>query len=359
MSLTQLEVSLLRNLSEVALTPGAAINLLHGANGSGKTSLLEAIHLLGVGRSFRTLKARRLVQDDQTAAVVFGRTQAGHALGVQKSATGETVVRVNGRSGVTLAELAQQLPVQLFDPESLSILAGPSQPRRQLLDWGVFHVEHAFQALWLRAQRALQQRNSLLKTAKIHDLEMHVWEDELAVASESLHGQREAFMARWLPFLDDAFARLLPDIALRVEYHPGWDLSQPLMEQLRLQRERDRERGFTQMGHHRADLRIRCQGAAVDERLSRGQLKLAACALKLSLVQCLQQAGRTQPVLLLDDLPSELDVDSRRKVCSWVGELGVQAFLTCIEPVQLTGMWGSRPVRMFHVEQGRVSLADE
>lgn len=358
MTLVRLDVSALRNLREVSIEPGQAINLFHGDNGSGKTSLLEAVHLLGLGRSFRTLRARRLIQDEQPACTVFGLTAAGHSLGIQKQAAGDTQVRINGGPAPGLAALAQHLPLQLFDPASLEIMAGASQPRRQLLDWGVFHVEQRFYPLWARAQRALQQRNSLLKAAKISPMELLVWEQELADAALPLHQIRDGFMTRWQPWLEEALNRLLPDLRLDVDYLAGWDVSLALQEVLQAARGRDMERGFTQAGPHRADLRIRVNGVAADERLSRGQLKLVACALKLSMVQCLMQAG-IRPVLLMDDLSSELDAHARAKVCEWIVEMRVQALLTCIEPEQLAGMWGNAPVKMFHVERGGVSPSSE
>ncbi len=185
-------------------------------------------------------------------------------------------------------------------------------------------------------------------------MELQAWEQELADAALPLHTAREQFVAEWRPWLNAALLRLLPDITLEVDYQPGWDISLSLAEALLLSRGKDSERGFTQLGPHRADLKIRVNGVAVDERLSRGQLKLVVCALKLSMVQRLMQSG-IQPILLMDDLPSELDAQARAKVCQWIGEMGVQSLLTCIDPAQLEGMWGDTPVRMFHVEQGCVS----
>lgn len=354
MSLVRLDISCLRNLQQVTIEPGPRVNLFHGANGSGKTSLLEAVHLLGLGRSFRTVRARRLIQDETVGCTVFARTDAGHALGIQKLASGESEVRINGATANSLAVLAQHLPLQLFDPQALDIMSGASQPRRQLLDWGVFHVEPSFHSCWIRAQRALQQRNSLLKAAKISPMELQVWEQELGDAAQPLHAFRSAFLTSWLPWLHAALARLLPGLVLSVDYQPGWDTALTLQEALHAGRGRDIERGFTQAGPHRADLRIRVNGVSVDERLSRGQLKLVVCALKLSMVEKLMQDG-IRPILLMDDLSSELDGEAREKVCRWIADLDVQALLTCIDPAQLAGMWGSSPIRMFHVEHGSIS----
>ena len=354
MSLVRLEVAQFRNLAQVQFEPGSQINLIHGANGSGKSSLLEAIFVLGRGRSFRTQRTRRLVKDNEESATVFGQTRSGSRLGVLKQLSGNTDARINGMTAPTLSALAHHLPLQLFDPETLDLVSGPSLPRRQLLDWGVFHVEPDFLEVWQRARRALQQRNSLLKSAKISIVELNVWEQELAVAGSALHSFREQLMQRWLPELRRSLTSILPQSDLSVEYYPGWDIAQDYQSLLAESRGKDRERGFTFWGPQRADLKIRSHGIAAEERLSRGQLKLAACSVKLSLSDWLKQTLGLSPVLLFDDLASELDIEARAKVCRWTEEMSVQAFFTSIERTQLLGLWPEQSVKVFHVEQGCV-----
>ncbi|MDP5130761.1 MAG: DNA replication and repair protein RecF, partial [Paraglaciecola sp.] len=312
-----------------------------------------AIYLLGVGRSFRTLKVKRLIQDGQQSSTIFASTGSGHSLGIQKQIDGSTIARLNGLNAPRLSALAHLLPVQLFDPQSLDVLSGPSLPRRQLLDWGVFHVEHALAEQWSRAGRALQQRNSLLKSAKISNDLLLAWEKELADASEQIHEARMSFMKSWLPFLQSAMTRLLGGFTVAVSYQPGWDTSARLLDLLIMSRTKDMERGFTQLGYHRADIRIRADGVLADERLSRGQLKLCVCALKLSLVERLRLAG-SRPVLLFDDLASELDPISRQLMMQWIEEMNLQAWLTAIELEQIDGFCGQMPRRVFHVKQGHI-----
>lgn len=358
MALVRLDVHCLRNLEAVSIEPGQGFNLFIGDNGSGKTSLLEAVHLLGLGRSFRTVRARRLIEDGKPSATVRGVLDDGYSLAVQKTVDGDSTARFNG-ADVSLSVLAHQLPFQLIDPLSLDMLSGPSQPRRQLMDWGVFHVEPEFLSAWQRAQRALQQRNSLLKSAKISAEELRVWEQELAASATRMHQLRSGFMARWQPGILAAFARLLPDVDISVSYVAGWDVDEPLDQALMASRGKDIERGFTHLGPHRADVRLRSQGMNADERLSRGQLKLAVCALKLSLLDVLSSDIR-RPIVLLDDLASELDESARRRLCEWLQDFGVQAWLTAIEASALPlERWGLNPARKFHVEHGRIRPCDD
>lgn len=355
MSVVRLEIANVRNLQSVALLPHPHLNLLTGANGSGKTSVLEALHLLGLGRSFRSGRARRLVNDAESACTVFAVFGDGGQAGIRRGANGETDLKVDNSSQVTLAQLVHRLPLCLLDPESMDLLDAGSKPRRAQLDWGVFHVEHRFYPVWLRYQRALKQRNSLLRSGNIGRLEFAVWHRELADSAVQLHSFREAYLTSWQPAWAELMKSFLPDQDLSLDYTPGWDLAMPLEVQLAESWEKDVERGHTQIGPHRADLRVKRGTAPADEVLSRGQKKLVVCALKLSQVALLQATGQ-HCVLLVDDLASELDAQARQRLIDYLAVSGAQVFITSIEPEAvkpaLEGTGNS--FKMFHVEQGNV-----
>ncbi|MGH8493121.1 MAG: DNA replication/repair protein RecF [Moraxellaceae bacterium] len=358
MTLSRLEIAHLRNLQSVSLLPHPRLNLLTGANGSGKTSVLEALHLLGLGRSFRSGRARRLVNDEQSRSTVFASFVDQGMAGIERGANGETQLKLDGRSQITLAELAQRLPLALLDPESMDILDAGSKPRRAQLDWGVFHVEHRFYPVWQRYQRALKQRNSLLRSGSIGRLESAVWDRELADSAALLHTFRSEYLQRWQPLWEARIGDFLPDQELCLEYSAGWDVEEPLSELLSAAWDRDREKGYTQIGPHRADLRVKRGTAPADEVLSRGQKKLVVCALKLSQVALLHSTGRNC-VLLVDDLASELDAEARGRLIDYLATSGAQVFITAIEPeavrpaLDRTG----EGYKMFHVEHGNIREA--
>lgn len=355
MSITRLEIASLRNLQSVSLLPHSRINLLTGANGSGKSSVLEALHLLGLGRSFRSGRARRLVNDEQSACTVFaGFADEGQA-GIQRGANGDTDLKLDGRSQITMAELAQRLPLALLDPESMDLLDAGSKPRRAQMDWGVFHVEHRFYPVWLRYQRALKQRNSLLRSGSIGRLESAVWDKELADSAAQLHQLRSDYLNRWQPLWEARIQGFLPGLELTLEYSPGWDTTLSLAELLSASWDRDQEKGFTQLGPHRADLRVKKGAAPADELLSRGQKKLVVCALKLSQVSLLREQGR-ECVLLVDDLASELDAVARQRLIDYLAASQAQVFITAIEAdaVKPALDAAGESYKLFHVEHGTV-----
>jgi DNA replication and repair protein RecF len=353
MTIERLEFSQVRNLRPQSFLPHPRLNLLYGDNGSGKTSVLEALHLLGLGRSFRSGKIRRLINDSASECYVTALFLGGQRAGVRKLADSSSEMRLNGRSDVTVAELALQLPLQLLNPEVMDLLDGGSKPRRALLDWGVFHVEHRFFPLWQRYQRALKQRNSLLRNGTIKRSELRPWHVEMAEAASVIHEFRQTYVDGLQPHVQTCFKGFLPDLELELDYLPGWNVSEHLLQMLDETWERDIARGHTQLGPHRADLRIRVNGVVADEILSRGQKKLTVCALKLAQVARLRAAGH-ECTVLVDDLASELDSGARQRLCNYLVELGGQVFITCIEPATVVPALGGNPFKMFHVEHGEL-----
>ena len=163
----------------MTLNPSPRINILHGDNGSGKTSLLEAIHLLGMARSFRSTRLNPVISHEQGSCTVFGQVELGEeqssALGISRDRSGEIRIRINGQSVRSAAELAETLPLQLINPDSFRLLEGAPKLRRQFLDWGVFHVEPRFLQAWQRLQQALRQRNSWLRHGTLDAASQAAW----------------------------------------------------------------------------------------------------------------------------------------------------------------------------------------
>lgn len=357
MALIDLEVRGLRNLTSVSLSPSPAITLLFGANGSGKTTVLEGVHLLGMARSFRTHQARKIIQSGMTAATVFGRVDTGsgiHGLGVQKQSGDVTLIRLNGERQESASVLAGLLPLQLINPESHSLLQGEPRERRSYMDWGLFHVEHGFLELSKRYRRYLEQRNAALRSgARAADL-TH-WEQGLADSGEAVASMRERYIRELTPLFTHIYSVLLEDDPPQLVYRRGWPGEQALIEVLARNRVSEQAAGYTMAGPHRADLRLlTAKGLDAADSLSRGQQKLAVCALRLAQMQYLQTVGGRRCTLLLDDLPAELDLQRRRILMQAVAESGAQCMVTATDR-DLVDLSPWETAAVFHVEHGAVA----
>ncbi|EED35329.1 DNA replication and repair protein RecF [Luminiphilus syltensis NOR5-1B] len=351
----QLAIEGVRNL-DASVSLGSSANLLYGRNGSGKTSVLEAIHLLAVGRSFRANSAKPVIGFDRDHCLVTATVTEGNRnqqLGIQRSKDGSVIARINGEAVTSLAMLAEVLPVVVMDSGIVSLIDGQPEGRRRFIDASVFHVEQSFLPAWRRFQRALRQRNAGLRRGTLEGDE--AWRREVASAGQKLTEMRsvalDALQAR---FVASAEA-LSDDIAgMALVFRAGWDKTVGLLEALERSLESDRLQGFTHVGPHRADIKLLIDGRPAAEVMSRGQLKLAATALKLAQGGLIAQQSRSTPVYLVDDLLAELDSGHSRAVCDQLVAAGGQVVFTAVDRDEVPAFWSGSELTLFHVEQGSV-----
>lgn len=360
MRITRLDIAGLRRFDQVSLVPQPGLNLLVGDNGAGKTTILEALHLMAYGRSFRGRVRDGLIRTGAEAVEVFVEWQEGGSARMRKAGLRHSghawVGRLDGAHITHLGELCAALAVVTFEPGSHALVTGGGETRRRLLDWGLFHVEPAFLPFWRRYARALKQRNALLK-ARARDQELDAWDHEMAEAGEPLTRHRQHYLEQLQPALARNMADLLPAAgATTLAFLPGWRRDElSLNDALLLARERDRLAGFTSVGPHRADWRIAHGAISGREALSRGQAKLTALSILLAQAQLHAGLRGEWPVMALDDLASELDRTHQRRVLERLLACGAQVFITGTEaPSALQGL--AAPVSVFHVEQGRVQV---
>lgn len=368
MALLSLQTEKFRNLSTARLEFSPSVNLIYGENGSGKTSLLEAIGYLGLGRSFRQHRHKVVCHQGDQTFVIFGQVQSSDGntgqgglarLGFSRDVQSqETRLRVNGENVYSLSVLASLFPVSVIDPGVFDIVAGGPGKRRQFLDWLVFHVEPSFGSVWLQCQRSISQRNRILRSGTIDDHLLQVWDRQFVELAEQVDQLRtEVFRV----FQDEFRETLVNSHSewadnLKVDYYPGWDRKKGLQDTLREHREQERKVGHTLYGPNRADVRLRFDGRAVAELFSRGQQKTLVVLMKLSQGKVLADQGK-QVTFLLDDINAELDQAHRRLLADRLIRLGSQVFLTTIERPDPTDLWdGPLPDhKMFHVEHGQLT----
>jgi DNA replication and repair protein RecF len=365
-ALTRLQINRVRNLQQVKLHDLARVNVFFGRNGSGKTSVLEAIHMLGMARSFRGSSVKSVITHGAASCVTFGavsqalRSASGVvSLGVQRGVAGEALIKVAGNPVKSIAQLVEYFPLQVINADSFELLTGAPAARRQFMDWGVFHVEHRFLDQWQRFQRCIKQRNKLLRRGKIRDQELLVWTRDLATSGAAVGEYRRDYLKRLLPRFLDIVKQLLPALAGRLDlrYQQGWDRQSSYEQALENSLSTDIEQGYTHVGPQRADIRVLLDGRLAAETLSRGQQKLVVCGLKLAQGQLMSEQGKGTCTYLVDDLPSELDLEHSRQVCELLAAMQAQVFITCVGQADIAAVWPDHELgrlAMFHVEHGSI-----
>lgn len=356
MRVEELRIEGLRNLTGVAVAPVAGVNLLTGRNGAGKTSVLEALHLLAHGRSFRTAQLDGLVAHGASGFSVFARLAPGavpRSLGLAREPDGWRMAH-DGATVPTLLEFVRALAVVSMDPECHALISGPSESRRRFLDWLLFHVEPEFLPVWRRYLRALRQRNACLRSGA-PERAVAAWEPELASSGEAINQYRRDLVEPLAAVARRMLGELRGELpSFDIRFRAGWTQGEALAEALAAGRVSDRERGFTQRGPHRADWRLVFSTELDQRQLSRGQAKLIAVACLAAQAELYRSRSGRWPILAFDDLASELDVERQQTVLSWAARAGAQVFVTgTTAPAGWTEL--ETPTAMFHVEQGRVA----
>lgn len=360
MALVDLTLRDFRNLASVQIEPlPVGFNLLHGPNGSGKTSILEAIYYLGLGRSFRSALASRIIRHSAAGFLIFShintQQEQNVPIGIERPLQGEMKIRIAGKDVRTAAHLADLVPIQLINSHCYNLLESGPAFRRKYLDWGVFYANKEFLRIWREYSQVLKQRNQLLRQ-RGSIKELNAWTQELIHRAEPFNAFRQAYIEKLLPLLKEMVRDLMPDAGIHSDlmcrYQSGWDSSQNYPEILQNSLEKDMQLGYTQWGPHRADLKITINKIPAKDILSRGQQKLFVCAMILAQGALLARLSNTKVIYLVDDLPSELDATSKSNLISLLSKQETQIFVTAVEKEAFTT---EVPLKMFHVKHGSVN----
>ena len=359
MRLTQLNITNVRNLQQLTFTCAPRYNIICGTNGSGKTSLLEAIYLLVLGRSFRSHVKTRVIhyQADYLSVSGYLETVDGLQLsvGIQKFTTGQTQLQLNQQRINTIAEIAALLPIQLINAHSYDLLGSLSKHRRQFMDWGVFHVKQPFYRLWVKTERILKQRNAALKKQATL-AEITSWDNELSTLAQQIHTLRAAYIEQLLPIVHE-FSLLFSNLPLvTIGYVPGWDPTCPLAEQLHHWLSQDLCQGYTHIGPQRATLQITVANQPVQECLSRGQQKVLILILRLAQAELLERQQNKSCLYLIDDFVAELDAHYQQQVMALMQQRSGQFFITGIDSMPLQPLTTPVVSQTVLLEQGALKV---
>ncbi len=329
--LKRLKIKNFRNLERLELEPNRRFNIISGHNGMGKTNLLEAIYLLGALRSFRTsTRAELLRYDTATASIegTFGGAAAGLvceiSLGHDKRR-----VRVDGKAISTSGGHFRSLPMVLFHPATMGLVQSGPDARRRFLDRALFQADPGYPSLHRDYGRALVSRNRALKQSPVDQRTLDSFDPQLAELGAAMITKRAELVNALLPRFEEACNQIGAGLAGAIEYKPkvrgGRDeLGEALKKRLPL----DAARGYTSVGPHTDDLQIHLGGHAARKFASQGQQRMIALSLKIAETNTLAEAAGRIPLLLLDDISSELDRERNRKLFEFLDGVGGQVFIT-------------------------------
>ncbi len=362
MPITSLRITNFRNLAAVELAMHAkGLNIICGNNGSGKTSLLEAIYYLGAGKSFRAAVAKQLIRHQTDKFSIFSQliteTERLFPIGIEREKQGRLRIRMDNQELTGIMELASSLPIRLIHAQSHTLFESGPVFRRKYLDWGLFYLfNENFLGNWRHFGRSLRQRNSILRNKRSLN-ELKTWTAEVLKYGSILDQLRREYIEQLTPVMCEVTHLLLNSTNIKIDYQPGWDSNQDFATVLNGDEQEAYHLGYTPYGPHRADFDITMDAISVKHFLSRGQQKLLICAMMVAQGMILEKCANKSLIYLIDDLPSELDEHSRRKLISLLSRQNAQVFITSIDSKTISECMSHYPgvlTKVFHVEQGEI-----
>ncbi len=358
MILQRLQLTHFRNFDhlEIQLEPGK--NYFIGENGQGKTNLLEGIYCLGLIKSFRASSDQELVQKGfssyQIAGEIYNELAVQHTIAILYN-QGRKALSFDGKKIARHATLVGQLPIVLFNPEDHRITSGSPSERRRFLDIILSQSHKSYLASLQEFQRILKHRNRLLANIRegiSEQSELEAWDWNLAKSGQQIMAMRKRFVDNIREQLQSTYAHIAAaDADLKIVYVPSDDRCvaniDGFLEALKAHRQTELVRQQTLVGPHRDDVVFYLNGMDARRHASRGEQKSILLALKFIEYEYLKQSSETRPLLLLDDIYSELDEQRQMRVVEQLTEIG-QSFITA---THLTGMPGDGSA-VFKVVQG-------
>ena len=358
MKLDRVQINNFRNIDELSLIAHSRLNVFLGENGSGKSSILEALHYLGFARSFRTSKHKNVISHDKSGFTVFCSavvegTQP-QKFGISRLSDDSCIININGLKSKRASDLASYLPIQIFTPQSSELLLGAPRLRRRYLDWLLFHVEQSFNLDFQVFSKSLKHLNALYKSNQPEQA-LNYWNDLLCLKGSVISENRSTLINDHLIHLINANLKdFLPEFCFEISYYRGWEKGLTLDEAILKNRSRDQRNGFLSVGPHKADLRIKVHGVNAHEILSRGQLRMLVAGMQLAQTQYLHKKTTKSSIFLLDDVGAELDEEKRKVFISKLNTVETQLFVTAIDIKQLDFLKNYNDKKVFHVEHGQV-----
>jgi len=362
MKLIKLKMSCFRNLKNLELAPSAKFNVFYGNNGQGKTNLLESIYLLATMKSFKQAKNTELISFGAEFALIKGvveRDLVKREISLLLEKQGKKA-KIDAKLATRVDDFFGNLNVVIFTPEETAMVRGAPELRRRYLDRAVFTCDLGYLAAYHDYAKLLRQRNALLRSNEISGLE--VWTEQLAQAAVLVVARRRAYLDEIGKLLQLFYTEISGnDESVQLEYRlHGMDQKaydedpkRTLLAAFKAHAQEERRRGSTALGPHRDDLHFGLNGRGARQYASQGQQRSLVLALKMAEIEFIKNRFAAPPVLLLDDMTSELDRERNFNLMEFFKKREMQVFITttALQNVALEGMENNRT---FQLSEGKI-----
>ena len=343
MLIEELKLKNFRNYSELTLHPHPGVNLYFGRNGSGKTNLLEAIHYCSLGRSHRISNDANAVKNGEAFALssVSIRNSLGQreiAVRFHPDETQKKSILLDGKKIAKFSDMMGCLRCVIFSPEDLGLIKEGPSLRRRYLDMMISQINRGYFIALQQYRTCMDQRNALIRNLRANSYAdtsmLSAFEETMAAPAAVIIRERRRIVSLLSECARETYQRVSDtDEVFRLTYHSSvkeeTEIEEVLCRLFRENREDDIRMGFTSVGPHRDDLILTLNKNQMKQFASQGQIRTAALSMKLSQMQILRDQSGEEPVLLLDDVMSELD--RKRRACL-IGEISsFQTFITCAD----------------------------
>ena len=332
----RLAIENFRNISRATFEPVPGFNVISGSNGHGKTSLIEALYVLSTSHSFRSQKLGELIREGQSSAQLLGETLS---FGLERrlragiSARGRSF-QIDGKRPKTRLDYALSTPVVAFVPADLLLCSGPAQGRRTLLDRIIVYLDPPGAAARSAYQQAARARQHTLDKRGPHAPELDAFEQVMAQFGARFAHARKRAAEALLSALSPSFSQMAaPELSAAFRYVPGGsEDAAEFLKELGARRIKDAARGSVSYGPSRDDVELLIAGRSARSHASQGQQRILTIALKIAELSCVRSITDSEPILLLDDVSSELDAERTASVFGYLEQSQSQVFVTTTRP---------------------------
>ncbi|MCF6299588.1 MAG: DNA replication and repair protein RecF [Proteobacteria bacterium] len=328
-------------------------NIIYGENGVGKTSILEAIYMASIGKSFRNSPNKKIIKQGQEELSVFieGQIQDnshGYSIGLSINKKGKKTLKTNGDINKQQTTVARIVPTVAIDPETYLFIDKPPQVRRTFLDWLAFHVKPSFLQHWMIANKCHKQLNALYKN-KTDDLNLNSWEEKYIHHAQIVNSHREQVFQQVNNQVISLAKKILPEVkTLNMEYFKGWSAVLAIDEQIKQDRNKNLYFGSMLNGLHKMDIKIKSKNNNAQHVFSRGQKKIISILFSLVYINIIKQSTSTKPVICLDDFDAEIDKRKTAYLAEYLNQIDSQIFITTVQKKKITKVFPH--AGLFHVK---------